>query len=102
MLASEAAGGDKRGRQSAALRIHRGQAYPWLDLRVDDHGDPLAELDRLLDVAAERFLFFAEGFATAANFSGNPDRTDLDRALADHERQRKADGVETRSRATDP
>ena len=47
MRAGEAAGGDKRGKQSAALLIHDGEDYPLYDLRVDDHADPLAELARL-------------------------------------------------------
>ena len=47
MQAGEAAGGDKRGRQSAALLIQGAEDWPDLSLRVDDHPDPLAELDRL-------------------------------------------------------
>jgi len=39
MDAGEAAGGDKRGRQAAALKIHCGQDYPILDLRADDHAE---------------------------------------------------------------
>ncbi|MET0508266.1 MAG: DUF1028 domain-containing protein, partial [Burkholderiaceae bacterium] len=35
MAAGQAAGGDKRGQQSAALRIQRGEDYPALDIRVD-------------------------------------------------------------------
>ena len=85
MKAGEDAGGDKRGRQSAALRIHRGQDYPWLDLRADDHDDPLAELNRLLEVAGERFLLFAECFGTREDFAGVIDRTELDRNLADRD-----------------
>lgn len=52
--AAEAEGGDIRGRQSAALLIVRGKpaGEPWqgrlVDLRVDDHPQPLAELRRLL------------------------------------------------------
>jgi uncharacterized Ntn-hydrolase superfamily protein len=48
---AEAAGGDVRGRQSAALLIVPAGGEPWrarFDLRVDDHPDPLAELRRLL------------------------------------------------------
>src|ERR1700738_5115538 len=45
--AGQAAGGDKRGRQSAALYIVGTEVYPYLDLRVDDHPDPLVELRRL-------------------------------------------------------
>lgn len=47
MEAGEAAGGDKRGRQSAAILVGSTDPYPDLDLRVDDHPDPLAELRRL-------------------------------------------------------
>ncbi len=47
MRAGEAAGGDKRGKQSAALLIHGEEEWPALDLRADDHPDPLGELERL-------------------------------------------------------
>jgi uncharacterized Ntn-hydrolase superfamily protein len=52
--AAQKAGGDIRGKQSAALLVVAGQASdkPWddrlIDLRVDDHAQPLAEMDRLL------------------------------------------------------
>lgn len=55
--AGEKAGGDRRGRQSAALRVERtGGGYQGLsdvvaDLRVDDAADPVAELGRLLDLS---------------------------------------------------
>jgi uncharacterized Ntn-hydrolase superfamily protein len=52
--AAEAQGGDVRGRQSAALLVAPAQGEPWrrtVDLRVDDHPEPIAELDRLLDLA---------------------------------------------------
>lgn len=45
--AGQAAGGDKRGRQSAALKIYGAEEYPIIDLRVDDHPDPVVELRRL-------------------------------------------------------
>jgi uncharacterized Ntn-hydrolase superfamily protein len=48
MLAGEAAGGDRRGKQSAAMVLTTTEDFPDLDLRVDDHPDPLAELSRLL------------------------------------------------------
>ena len=50
MDAGERAGGDRRGRQSAALVTTTTEDFPDLDLRVDDHADPLAELRRLLGV----------------------------------------------------
>ncbi|HEX3812010.1 MAG TPA: DUF1028 domain-containing protein [Mycobacteriales bacterium] len=56
LLAAEEAGGDVRGRQSAALMIVDAEPTdePWnaipIDLRVDDHTDPIAELHRLLEL----------------------------------------------------
>jgi uncharacterized Ntn-hydrolase superfamily protein len=60
MRAGEAAGGDKRGKQSAALVICGEQEWPDLDLRVDDHPDPLAELERLERVSRELFVPFRQ------------------------------------------
>jgi uncharacterized Ntn-hydrolase superfamily protein len=51
MKAGEHAGGDKRGRQSAGLLIHGISDWALLDIRVDDHADPLSELERLEQVA---------------------------------------------------
>ncbi len=48
MLAGQAAGGDRRGRQSAAMVLTTTEDFPDLNLRVDDHDDPLGELERLL------------------------------------------------------
>lgn len=101
MEAGAEAGGDKRGTQSAALCIHRSEDYPWLDIRADDHPDPLAELRRLLDVAAERFLHVAEIMPTAANFSGLTERSSVDAAIAADEALRKAHGRPSRSFATE-
>jgi len=100
MQAGESAGGDKRGRQAAGLRIHGGQDYPILDLRVDDHADPLAELRRLYSVAQERAVHFAATFPTAENFSGITDRTELDRSIAEREAQWALDGTVSQSFAT--
>lgn len=56
LLAGDAAGGDRRGRQSAALLVVReGGSYGgtldrYIDLRVDDHPTPVQELARLLDL----------------------------------------------------
>src|SRR5262249_25913276 len=58
MLAGEAAGGDKRGKQSAALLIYGEEDWSDLDLRVDDHAEPLAELERLERVSRERWMSF--------------------------------------------
>jgi uncharacterized Ntn-hydrolase superfamily protein len=82
MQAGEAAGGDKRGKQSAALLIHDGEDYPLYDLRVDDHADPLAELARLHDVARERWVHFRRWMPTRENPSGLTDRSGLDELVA--------------------
>lgn len=62
--AGQAAGGDRRGRQSAALRIVRTEAYAALDLRVDDHAEPVAELRRVLEVARHQLVPFIDGMPT--------------------------------------
>lgn len=102
MEAGERAGGDKRGRQSAALKIVHGEAYPWLDIRADDHADPLAELRRLYAVAQERYLVFAKAMPTAAKVSGLLDRSELDREIAAREAERLARGEASASHASAP
>jgi len=81
MHAGEAVGGDKRGRQSAALLIHDGDEWPALDLRVDDHPDPLSELERLERVSRERWVHFRQFLPTRANPAGVTDRAVIDAAI---------------------
>lgn len=100
MQAGEDAGGDKRGKQSAALVIYRDQDYAWLDLRADDHDDPLEELRRLHAVAAERYLHVAETMATRENPHGMIDRRVIDERIATLEADRIASGTPTRSHMT--
>ena len=83
MRAGEAAGGDKRGKQSACLVIQDARPYRWLDLRVDDHPDPIAELERLHAVAAERFLAFRHAFPTAERPWGIWNRAEIETMIAD-------------------
>ena len=58
--AGDQAGGDKRGKQSAALLVVRDKAGPngvgdrYLDFRVDDHKDPVPELARILALRVKR------------------------------------------------
>jgi len=84
--AGEAAGGDKRGKQSAALRIHSSEAYAELDLRVDDHADPLVELRRLYDKAHERFIPFMRCGPSKARPWGELDRARIEEAIANYKR----------------
>jgi uncharacterized Ntn-hydrolase superfamily protein len=82
MRAGEAAGGDQRGKQSAALLVHDGEDYPLYDLRVDDHADPLAELVRLEGVARERWVHYRRYMPGRERPSGLVDRGELERLVA--------------------
>jgi uncharacterized Ntn-hydrolase superfamily protein len=54
MEAAEKAGGDKRGKQSAAILVVREGAGRHIDLRVDDHKEPIPELARILNLRLRR------------------------------------------------
>jgi uncharacterized Ntn-hydrolase superfamily protein len=82
MQAGEAAGGDKRGKQSAALLIHDQESYPLYDLRVDDHPDPLEELARLEEVARQRWLHFRRQMPSRDRPSGLIDRGQLEELVS--------------------
>jgi uncharacterized Ntn-hydrolase superfamily protein len=81
MRAGEAAGGDKRGKQSAALLIYGDDEWAALDLRVDDHTDPLGELERLEAVSRERWVHFRSFLPTRANPAGITDRKIIDASI---------------------
>ncbi len=55
LTAGQAAGGDKRGKQSAALKVVDREEYAFIDLRVDEHADPIPELHRVYAVWDEVF-----------------------------------------------
>jgi uncharacterized Ntn-hydrolase superfamily protein len=78
MAAGEAAGGDKRGKQAAALRIHGDEDYPQLDIRVDDHAEPIAELQRLYCKSLERYQPFIACLAGRHDAVGVLDRTEIE------------------------
>jgi uncharacterized Ntn-hydrolase superfamily protein len=82
MRAGELAGGDRRGKQSAALLIYGDEEWSDLDLRVDDHIDPLAELDRLEAVSRERWVHFRKYLPSRKNPAGITDRTVIDAGIA--------------------
>lgn len=83
MEAGERAGGDKRGKQSAALKICLDDPYPDLDIRADDSVDPLSELRRLYQVSLERYIVFRRHMPGAASPWGT-----LDRAVVEADIQR--------------
>jgi uncharacterized Ntn-hydrolase superfamily protein len=86
LRAAEAEGGDMRGRQSAAILVVSGsiEDRPWarvVDLRIDDHPDPLGELERLLTVhRAFDHMSRSEDHATAFRFVEA--LAELDQAIA--------------------
>ena len=80
--AGQVVGGDKRGKQSAALRIHTSESYPALDLRVDDHPEPLVELRRLYEVSKQIFQPFMKFLPSAEHPAGIYDRAVIDAELA--------------------
>ena len=82
LQAGEDHGGDKRGRQSAAVRVHAADPYPDLDIRADDHADPLAELRRLHQVSQERYAIFRRHLAGRDSPWGETDRDIINAAIA--------------------
>jgi uncharacterized Ntn-hydrolase superfamily protein len=100
LLAGDRAGGDRRGRQSAAVLVvtpdggYGGGSDVLVDLRVDDHRDPVPEIARLLDLHS---LYFDRPDPAACELLDGPladrvrallagkgfDSTELERSLAD-------------------
>ena len=83
LRAGEAAGGDKRGKQSAALIIYGEENWSDLDLRVDDHPDPLAELDRLERLSRTHWAVFRRFLPSRRNRAGVTDRSIIEAAVAE-------------------
>jgi uncharacterized Ntn-hydrolase superfamily protein len=81
MAAAEAAGGDKRGKQAAALRIHSDEDYPQLDIRVDDHEEPIQELRRLWEKSLERAQPFTACLAGRRDAVGVIDRAEIEKRV---------------------
>ena len=82
MSAGEAAGGDKRGKQSAAVVIWTTEEYPAVSLRVDDHEDPLRELARLESVGRERLFHYVKFMPSRENPHGTLDRDVIEAGIA--------------------
>jgi uncharacterized Ntn-hydrolase superfamily protein len=82
MHAGEAAGGDKRGKQSAALLIYADEEWSALDLRVDDHADPLGELERLEAISRQHWVHFRKYLPSRDNPAGVTDRETIEAGMA--------------------
>ncbi|WP_432258804.1 DUF1028 domain-containing protein [Cupriavidus sp. TMH.W2] len=62
IAAGQRVGGDRRGEQSAALKVWHPRGYSILDLRVDDHPSPLGELYRMLELSDGAYSRFTRSF----------------------------------------
>lgn len=91
LAAGDAAGGDKRGKQAAALRIHTTEDYCALDIRVDDHAEPIQELQRLYEKSLERFQPFTACLPSRERPAGITDRAVIEAEIERfHARRRGA------------
>lgn len=62
--AGQAAGGDRRGKQSAGMLVCKSEEYPFIDIRVDEHPHAVGELRRVLEVVTHQLLPLAAGLPT--------------------------------------
>jgi uncharacterized Ntn-hydrolase superfamily protein len=69
--AGQIAGGDKRGKQSAYIKVHDTEEYPYLAIGVDDHPSPVVELRRVYEVARAQCLPFVTGLSTRESSVGH-------------------------------
>jgi uncharacterized Ntn-hydrolase superfamily protein len=88
LAAGEAAGGDKRGKQAAALLVCTTEDYPALDLRVDDHVEPIVELQRLYAKSLERFQPFVSCLPSRERPAGTCDRAAIEAEIERFQRAR--------------
>lgn len=90
MAAGEAAGGDSRGRQAAGLIVVDEEEYPVIDIRADDHPNPLEELERLEALSRVRFQHYRKFMPSRARPSGVSDHHELERLIEESKRTDKA------------
>ena len=82
--AGDAVGGDRRGRQAAVLLVATAEDFPEINLRVDDHAAPLAELRRLLALYREQLEPNAAIYPSKTNPSGMTDLDAIEGRWRDH------------------
>lgn len=80
--AGQSVGGDRRGRQSAGLLLATTEDFPDINLRVDDHADPLIELRRLLNTYRRDLEPVQHIFPRKANFAGVYDLDEIEKMWA--------------------
>ncbi|MDX1519999.1 MAG: DUF1028 domain-containing protein [Anaerolineae bacterium] len=77
--AGQQAGGDKRGKQAAHLQVVHSEAWKYVDLRVDDHPNPIIELRRIFEVAKRELFPFRNLYPTRDNPGGDWDLDEYER-----------------------
>jgi uncharacterized Ntn-hydrolase superfamily protein len=90
LAAGDAAGGDKRGKQAAALLVYTTEDYAALDIRVDDHPEPIRELQRLYEKSLERFQPFIACLPSRARPAGITDRAVIEAEIERSQAQRRS------------
>ena len=91
LAAGDAEGGDKRGKQAAALLIHTSEEYPALDLRVDDHPEPIQELQRLHAKSLERYQPFTACLPSKMRPAGITNRSVIEAEIERFQARRRGD-----------
>jgi uncharacterized Ntn-hydrolase superfamily protein len=69
--AGQQAGGDRRGKQAAHLQVVHTEAWKYVDLRVDEHPDPVKELRRIFEVAKQELFPLRNLYPTRKNPGGD-------------------------------
>jgi uncharacterized Ntn-hydrolase superfamily protein len=77
--AGEYAGGDRRGKQAAHLQVVNLEAWKHIDLRVDDHPDPVEELRRIFEQAKTDLFPFRDMYPTRSRPGADWDLDDVAR-----------------------
>ena len=80
--AGQQAGGDRRGRQAAHLQVVHSEAWKYVDLRVDEHLNPIEELRRIFEVARQELFPFRKLYPTRSNPGKDWDLDEYERISA--------------------
>ena len=64
------------------MLIHDTEEYPYLDIRVDDHTDPIGELARLEAVSRGRPMHYRKVMPSKDDPAGVTDRAEIERRIA--------------------
>jgi uncharacterized Ntn-hydrolase superfamily protein len=94
LAAGDREGGDKRGKQAAALLIYTTEDYPALDIRVDDHSEPIDELQRLYRKSLERYQPFTACLPSRARPAGITDRAVIEAEIERFQVRRRGGAIQ--------